>query len=202
MKLIVGLGNPGKAYADTRHNVGFRCINRLAKLYNIPLNQRQCRSRLGIGEIAGAQIILAKPQTFMNLSGKAVSLLVQKFQVPFEDLIVISDDLDLPLGKIRIRQGGSSGGHKGLESIIKSLGSQDFARIRIGIGHPEGEMPDTVAYVLSSFTPEEKGIIEEAIARVGEAIYCLLTEGVSTAMNRFNSPSPDLPLKGEGFPNP
>lgn len=186
MNLIIGLGNPGKAYANTRHNIGFRCINYFAKIHRISLNQRQCRAQLGVGEVAGSQIVLAKPRTFMNSSGKSVGLLVERFQVSPSGVLVIHDDLDLPLGKIRLQHKGSSAGHKGVESIITCLGSQDFPRVRVGIGHPQENNQDVVTYVLSDFSPEEKVVIEMAIARVSEAILCLLTEGITAAMNRYN----------------
>jgi PTH1 family peptidyl-tRNA hydrolase len=189
MKLIVGLGNPGRAYADTRHNIGFRCINRFAKLHGLPLKQRQCRSQIGTGTIADTEIILAKPKTFMNLSGEAVSRLMQRFQIPLHDLVVIHDDLDIPLGNIRIRQEGSSGGHKGVESIIDCLETQSFPRIRVGIGHAEEDSEDAVAYVLSDFSPTESAVVEKTITRVAEAILCLLVEGITSAMNRYNIPS-------------
>lgn len=184
MKLVVGLGNPGKEYADTRHNVGFRCIDHLARQHRISLTQRQCRSQLGRGELAGIPVVLAKPRTFMNPSGEAVRLLVQKFLVPVADLVVIHDDLDLPPGVIRLRQGGSSGGHKGVESIISCLGSRDFLRLRVGIGRPQGQ--DAITYVLSLPAPEEKKVIEETFVRVAAALSCLLTQGIETAMNQFN----------------
>ena len=186
MNLIIGLGNPGKAYADNRHNVGFRCINHFAKIHRISLDQRQCRAQLGIGEVAGTEIVLAKPRTFMNLSGMSVGLLVKRFQVPPSSILVIHDDLDLPLGKIRLQHKGSSGGHKGVGSIIACLGSQDFPRVRVGIGRPQADNQDVIPYVLSDFSPEEKVVIETAIARVGEAILCLLTEGITIAMSRYN----------------
>lgn len=186
MKLIAGLGNPGRAYADSRHNVGFRCINRLAKLHGIPLGRRQSKAQIGIGRMADIEVVLAKPRTFMNTSGEAISLLVRRFDLALHDLVVIYDDVDLPLGKIRLRQGGSSGGHKGVESIIGCLGSQDFPRIRVGIGRPQGDISDTVAYVLGSFTPEEKVVLEETIAKVAEAVLCLLTQGIASAMNKYN----------------
>jgi peptidyl-tRNA hydrolase, PTH1 family len=186
MNLIVGLGNPGETYANNRHNVGFRCINHFAKIHRIPLDQRQCRAQFGVGEVAGTKIVLAKPRTFMNLSGKSVGLLVERFQGSPSGILVIHDDLDLPLGKIRLQPKGSSAGHKGVESIIACLGSQDFPRVRVGIGHPQENNQDVVTYVLSDFSPEEKVVIETAIARVGEAILCLLTEGITIAMNRYN----------------
>jgi peptidyl-tRNA hydrolase, PTH1 family len=189
VKLIIGLGNPGKEYSSNRHNIGFLCINRLAKVHRIALDKKQGKARTGTGTVAGNEVVLAKPQTYMNASGQSVSLLMQKYKVAPEDLIVIQDDLDLPLGKIRIRKGSSSGGHKGANSIISSLGTQDFIRIRVGISRPqlEGEEECSVVdYVLGDFTPEDKPIFEETIHRVSDAIFCLITEGLTVAMNKFN----------------
>ncbi len=185
MNLIIGLGNPGKAYANNRHNLGFRCLNYLAKVQGVSLNQRQCQAQFGIGEVAGKEIVLAKPRTFMNLSGRSVSLLMQRFRTTPSNVLVIHDDLDLPLGKIRLQQRGGSGGHKGIESIIAQLGSRDFPRFRVGIGRPQ-EDEDAAAYVLSDFSPEERVVIDDAIARVTEAILCYSREGIVAAMNRYN----------------
>ena len=192
MKLIVGLGNPGRGYAHNRHNIGFMCLSHFARRQGIRFDKRQGKARTGIGEVAGNIVILARPQTFVNLSGQSVSRLVRKFDIGPGDLFVIHDDLDLSLGKIRIRHGGSSGGHKGVSSIIASLGSQDFTRLRVGVGRPAatedslqpGE--DIISYVLSNFTPEEEQTVTQVVPRVSEAILCLLTEGLASAMNRYN----------------
>ena len=193
MKLIVGLGNPGRIYAHNRHNIGFRCINHLAKHHSIQVKQRSCQAQIGKGKIAGVEILLAKPQTYVNESGKAVSRLFHKYNATPQDLLVIYDDLDLPLGKIRIRQGGSAGGHKGIKSIIAALDSQDFARIKIGIGRPAdgdgralSDEKAIVGYVLSDFTPAEDKLIKSAIATVTQAIEYFLTDGIIAAMNEFN----------------
>ncbi len=193
MKLIVGLGNPGRGHANNRHNVGFVCLNHFARMQGIRFDKKQCKARTGLGEVAGSEVVVAKPQTYMNRSGQSVSLLVKKFNVGLDNLLVIHDDLDLPLGKIRIRQGSSSGGHKGVGSIITELDSQDFIRIRVGIGRPirnegftEFSEDETIAYVLSDFTSDEKQTIAEVIPRVSEAILCLLTEGLTAAMNKYN----------------
>jgi len=193
LKLIVGLGNPGKAYAHNRHNIGFRCLNHLAKLHSIPVKKHQCQSQVGTGKISGIEVLLAKPKTFVNLSGEAVGRLMRKYSIRVNDLIVIYDDLDLPLGKLRLRPGGSAGGHKGINSIISALGSEDFPRIKVGIGRPTTEdgtaITDEdaiVGYVLSGFAPQEEAAIKPAIAAVAEAIHCVLTEGVVAAMNKFN----------------
>jgi PTH1 family peptidyl-tRNA hydrolase len=193
MKLIVGLGNPGLGYARNRHNIGFMCLNRFARKHGIRFDKKQGKARIGRGEVAGNQVVVARPQTYVNLSGQSVSRLVKKFNINLDDLIVIHDDLDLPPGKIRIRQGGSSGGHKGIDSIIADLASPEFVRIRIGIGRPDIAEGDTqtkeaevIAYVLSDFTPEEKRVINQVIPRVSEAIHYLLTEGLTAAMNKYN----------------
>jgi PTH1 family peptidyl-tRNA hydrolase len=193
IKLIVGLGNPGKTYAHNRHNIGFRCVNHLAKLHSIPMKQRQCHSQTGSGDIAGVKVLLAKPSTFVNLSGEAVGRLVHVYKIPLSDLTVICDDLDLPLGKLRLRGGGSGGGHKGMNSIIAALGSQEFARIKIGIGRPAKEDGTPVSdedaivdYVLSDFTRREEAVIKPAFARAAQAIECILAEGITAAMNKFN----------------
>lgn len=188
MKLIVGLGNPGKGYANNHHNVGFMCVHHFARTHDIPFDRKQALARIGIGHVAGGELVLARPQTYMNLSGESVSRLVKKFSIDLNNLIVVHDDLDLPLGKIRIRQGGSAGGHKGVTSIMAALGSQDFGRIRVGIGRPAvmtGEA-DIIDYVLSDFTPEEKQVLSEILPRVTEAILSLLTEGLTAAMNKYN----------------
>ena len=191
-KLIVGLGNPGLSYASNRHNIGFRCLNHFARKHGIRFDKRQCQSRIGSGKVAGSQVVVAKPQTFMNRSGQAVSRLVKKYKVTADSTIVIHDDLDLPLGKIRIRPKGGSAGHKGIESTIACLGSPDFTRIRVGIGRPNTGDPakitedNTMAFVLSDFTATEKQTISRVIPQVSEAVNCLLTEGLTAAMNRYN----------------
>jgi len=193
MKLIVGLGNPGRVYAHNRHNIGFMCLSYFAKEQSIRFDKKQGTARTGTGEVANEKVVLARPQTYMNLSGGSVNKLVRKFNVNLNDLIVIHDDLDLSLGKIRIRHGGSSGGHKGIGSILTHLGNRDFYRIRVGIGRPtvaenyaEGRETEVIDYVLSDFTPDEEKIITQIIPRVSEAIFCLLSEGLTAAMNKYN----------------
>ena len=193
MKLIVGLGNPGQVYARNRHNIGFMCLSHFAKTHSIRFDKKQGQARTGVGEVAVNKLVLGRPQTGMNLSGQSVNRLVKRFDVNLNDLLIIHDDLDLPLGKIRISRGSSSGGHKGIESIIRQLGSADFVRIRVGIGRPdvrEGSDKDKEAeiikYVLSDFTPDEKKTINQVIPRVSEAILYLLGEGLTAAMNKYN----------------
>jgi PTH1 family peptidyl-tRNA hydrolase len=199
MKLIVGLGNPGKEYSGSRHNLGFRCINHLAKAHGIGIDKRQCQAQLGVGRIAGVQVVLAKPRTYMNLSGKSVHMMMDRFKAKREDIVVIHDDLDLPLGRIRLYANGGPGGHKGVESIIAALGSRDFIRIRVGVGRPPPGM-DPVDFVLLDFSPTDRMVIEEAIAKVGEAVPFLLKEGLAAAMNKYNqreSPSPPDQVPGK-----
>jgi PTH1 family peptidyl-tRNA hydrolase len=193
MKLIVGLGNPGRIYARNRHNIGFMCLRHFAKTHSIRFDKKQGQARIGTGEVAGNKLIVARPQTHMNLSGESVIRLVNKFNISLNNLIVIHDDLDLPLGKIRLSQGSGSGGHKGVDSIITHLGSLDFPRLRVGIGRPpiiEGSAEDreaeVVAYVLNDFTPEERKTITQVIPKVSEAILNLLNEGLTAAMNKYN----------------
>jgi PTH1 family peptidyl-tRNA hydrolase len=189
MKLIVGLGNPGRAYANNRHNIGFICINHFARTHGIRFDRKQGRARIGMGKVAENEVVLAKPQTYVNLSGKPVSQLVKRFNISPDNLVVIHDDLDLPLGKIRLSYGSSSGGHKGIDSIINYLGSQDFIRLRVGIDRPdkaEASEDEIITYVLSDFTAEQKQAIVQVIPKVSEAILCLLTEGLTPAMNKYN----------------
>lgn len=193
MKLIVGLGNPGLIYAHNRHNIGFMCLNHFARTHSISLNKKQGQARTGRGRVADNEVVLARPQTSMNLSGQSVSKLAERYDISPDDLIVIHDDLDLPAGKIRIRQGGGSGGHKGIKSIISCLGTQDFIRIKVGIGRPDtADSPvkdreaGVIAYVLSDFTHAEKSTVAAVIPEVSQAIRCLLTEGLNAAMNKHN----------------
>jgi PTH1 family peptidyl-tRNA hydrolase len=193
MKLIIGLGNPGRIYAYNRHNIGFMCLNHFARAQGIRFDKKQGLARIGTGEASGIEVILARPQTYMNLSGQSVGRLLHKFDIDINDLLVIHDDLDLPLGKIRIRHGGGSGGHKGVESIIAELNSQAFSRLRVGIGRPtlgegstETSDADVVTYVLSDFTPDEKQAVTTVIPTASDAILCLLNEGLTAAMNKYN----------------
>ena len=192
MKIIVGLGNPGSHYRLNRHNIGFRCIDYMADKFSIPVKKRLCKSEAGQGNIAGCEVLLARPRTFVNLSGEAISCLLDKFHAKPGELIVIHDDLDLPTGRIRLRMGGKSGGHRGIKSTIDCIGSPDFNRVRIGISRPVNtgsryaDEDEIVDYVLGDFPLEEEDIIKTAMAGVAEAVECLLTDGLETAMNRYN----------------
>ena len=185
--LIVGLGNPGKEYEWTRHNLGFMLIDKLAHDEGIAVGRRECSSFVGRGEIEGKVTRLAKPQTFMNLSGQAVSCLLAKLQTesPIEQLVVISDDLALPLGTIRIRERGSAGGHNGLKSIIASIGTSEFVRLRIGI-QPDHPISDSKRFVLDEFPRSERSIVEETLVKSADAIRTIIRDGALKAMSEFN----------------
>ena len=182
--LIVGLGNPGQEYAATRHNLGFMLIDKLASDEGIAVKRRECQALVGQGEVEGVVTKFAKPQTFMNLSGHAVSCLLAKGE-PTEDLVVISDDLALPLGKIRIRERGSAGGHNGLKSIIAEIGTDEFIRLRIGI-QPDHPISDAKRFVLDQFSGTERTVVEETIARSAQAIRTIIRDGALKAMMEFN----------------
>ena len=188
--LIVGLGNPGKEYEWSRHNLGFMLIDKLASDEGIAVGRRECSSLVGRGEIEGAITKLAKPQTFMNLSGHAVSCLLAKLEVesPIKQLVVISDDLALPLGTIRIRERGSAGGHNGLKSIIAEIGTTEFVRLRIGI-QPEHPISDPKRFVLDSFPRTERSIVMETIEQSAKAIRTIIRDGALKAMTEFNRQS-------------
>lgn len=182
MKLIVGLGNPGRAYAHTRHNVGFDVVDMLARRRKTKVLGRQCRALVGSFDAGGERVLLAKPQTFMNESGSAVSALVDRYGIRPEDLIVVYDDMDLPPGRIRIRKKGSSGGHRGMNSIIRSLGTTDFPRLRIGIGHGD----EAVEHVLSRFSRKELALVRPALERAVDALEMIIKDGIEAAMNVYN----------------
>jgi len=183
--LIAGLGNPGPQYAANRHNVGFQCVERLAAAWGLAFGKRQKRALVVLGTFQGRRIILARPQTFMNESGRAVAPLARFYQVQPERLLVVYDDLDLPLGTVRLRPEGGSGGHKGMRSIIEHLGGQDFPRLRIGVGRPPGRM-DPAAYVLQDFSADEEPLRGEALERAVMAIETWLREGIEAAMEQYN----------------
>ncbi len=184
--LIVGLGNPGAEYAATRHNVGFRCVDALAAAHRLEWARRKkSKARVAEGRIAGRAVLLAKPQTYMNLSGSSVQGLAAFYKIPPERILVIFDDLDIPLGTLRIRPKGGSGGHKGMADIIRKLGTQDFPRIRFGISRPPERM-DPAAYVLQPFRAEELPLVARTVERVVQTVETWLAEGINAAMNRYN----------------
>jgi PTH1 family peptidyl-tRNA hydrolase len=191
VKLIVGLGNPGIEYQFTPHNLGFLAIDRIAGDLGVEVRNRQCRALTARAEIAGQPVLLAKPETFMNLSGLALRELVAEYQADVKsDLIVIHDELDFPLGTIRIRQRGSSAGHNGIESILGALGTDEFLRIRLGIA-PERKIADTIKFVLTPFRKAQLKEIDEVLDSTTKAVEMILKDGPAAAMNRFNRKTVD-----------
>jgi PTH1 family peptidyl-tRNA hydrolase len=183
--LIVGLGNPGRQYERTRHNVGWEVLDLLAKRHGLQFRTKQARAEIARGTIAGRPVILAKPQTFMNLSGQAVRALVQFYKLPLAQVLIIHDDLDLPLGTIRLRERGSAGGHNGLTSVIQQLGTPNVPRLRVGIERPP--VPgDQVNWVLGHFSAAERAELAPALSAAADAAETWLREGITPAMNRFN----------------
>lgn len=189
MKLIVGLGNPGPAYEKTRHNVGFDVIDRLSARWNIGTKTEKFHAWFGQGLIASEPVVLLKPTTWMNRSGQAVSAAGRFYKLELGDLLLLTDDLALPTGRLRFRMSGSAGGHNGLQNVIDHVGSQDWCRLRIGIGEPIG---DPANYVLTRFDRDEEPIMMDAVNRAADAVECWVQHGPQTTMNRFN---PD-PAKG------
>ena len=182
--LIVGLGNPGGRYAQTRHNVGFWCVDHIAKEHSVNFSRRRV-VLAGDGLIGGHPVVLAKPRTFVNHSGKAVTYLLARYRASPQDLLVIYDDMDLPLGKVRLRAKGGAGGHNGINSIIEMTGTQDFPRLRIGIGRPV-DGTDRIGYVLGTMSEVERKLVDEAVERAAWAVDSTLADGIDFAMERFN----------------
>jgi peptidyl-tRNA hydrolase, PTH1 family len=182
--VIVGLGNAGRSYQGNRHNVGFMLVDRLAAAHTISLSRVQQRSIVGDGRIAAHPAILAKPQTYMNLSGDAVGPLVKYYKIPLSNLLVVYDELDLPLGTLRLREKGGAGGHNGMRSIIHHLGDA-FPRLRLGIGRPPGRM-DPAAYVLQDFSRDEAAVVNVMLDQAVQAVTTYITDGITLAMSRFN----------------
>ncbi len=183
--IVIGLGNPGRRYAATRHNVGQWCIDRLGKRHGIALSGRSRLADVGEGIIGGRGVALAKPRTYVNESGRAVTSLMARYSAGPGNLLVVYDDMDLPAGSIRLRARGGSGGHNGMKSVIAATGAREFARLRVGIGRPSGGVGE-VEHVLSSMRREDRDRVEEAVNRAADAIETVLTDGVEAAMNRFN----------------
>ena len=186
MKLIVGLGNPGREYAMTRHNVGFITVERLAEKLGVTVTEKRFSALIGQGQINGEKVILAKPQTYMNLSGEAVSAMLNWYKLDVADLLVIYDDMDLPCGQLRLRPGGGTGGHRGMESIIITIGEDSFPRLRVGIGKPALARFATADFVLGRISEDEADLLREAIDLAVEAIGCIVREGINQAMNQYN----------------
>ncbi len=183
--LLIGLGNPGREYRETRHNVGFMAIDRLCASFDIKLSRMQSKALVGTGHWNETKIVLAKPQTFMNLSGQAVGGLVHFYKVPLTQLLVIHDEIDLPLGTLRIRPAGGSGGNRGQASIIDQLGTQDYPRLRIGVGRPPGQM-QAADYVLQNFSSGDQALLKDVLDHAVEAARTFIQDGLEKAMNLYN----------------
>jgi PTH1 family peptidyl-tRNA hydrolase len=194
MHIIVGLGNPGAEYARTRHNIGWMALDEVARRYEIRVEKKQGEARVGGGSLPSpdgglCRVLLAKPQTYMNLSGRALAALLHFYRVPRSKVLVVTDDLNLPLGRLRLRPSGSDGGHNGLKSVEQALGSRDYARLRIGVGAPsedERRERGTANFVLRAFAAEEWPAVEAAVGRSADCVAAFVTEGCEAAMNRFN----------------
>lgn len=184
--MIVGLGNPGEAYARTRHNVGFRTVDLLAQRLDVKIDRVKCKALTRLVELAGHKVLLVKPQTYMNASGQSVLWASQYYKVPPERILVLSDDISLPVGRIRVRAQGSAGGHNGLKSIIADLKSQEFPRVKIGVGAKPCPEYDLADWVLSNFTAQEEKVLKEAIDHASDAAVEVLRAGVPSAASRFN----------------
>jgi PTH1 family peptidyl-tRNA hydrolase len=197
--LIVGLGNPGREYAQTRHNIGFRCVDAIAAAHGLAFTKRQSKALVADGLINARRVLLVKPQTYMNLSGEAVRGLLDFYKIPLEDLLAISDDMDLPIGTLRIREKGGAGGQKGLKSLIEHLGTRDFARMRIGIGRPPGRM-DPMDYVLQDFGSSESILVIETLDRAVRAVETWLHDGLAIAMTRHNGTADEAARNATALP--
>ena len=185
MLLLVGLGNPGPRYSYTRHNVGFRFIDLMAKRADIRLSERRAKAVLGRGRIAGHDVVLAKPRTFMNNSGEGIEYLLARFGGRPSDLLVVYDEMALPVGRIRLRAAGSHAGHNGIRSIIATVHTEDFPRLRIGVGQPS-ENGESIPHVLGRFSKPEEPLIAKAVQDAAAAVQCMLEENIDIAMNRYN----------------
>jgi PTH1 family peptidyl-tRNA hydrolase len=187
--LLVGLGNPGREYRNTRHNIGFLVIDRLSTDLNILVGRLQNQAMTGLGTDAGKRVLLCKPVTFMNLSGQAIGALLRFYKIPVANLLVIHDEIDLPLGTLRMRGSGGSAGNKGIASIIERLGTEDFSRLRLGVGRPPGQKM-AANYVLHPFARDEQETLAYVLERAASAARVFVHEGLETAMNRFNGTLP------------
>lgn len=183
--LIVGLGNPGRGYQDNRHNIGFQLLNRLAERLGVSFSRLQSKALVTDSRYQGHKVILAKPQTFMNLSGQSAGPLVNFYKVPLENLLIVYDEVDLPFGTLRLRPFGGSGGHNGMKSLITRLGTEAFPRLRLGVGRPPGRM-EAADYVLQDFSKQEQELLPEILEQAGEAALTFVAQGIEAAMTQYN----------------
>lgn len=186
LRLVVGLGNPGEAYAKTRHNAGFMVADKISDAFSIALEKRKFDARFGMGSVNGVKIVLAKPMAYMNRSGPQVQNIARYFRILCEDMLVVHDDIDLAFGRLKIKEKGGDGGHKGVRSIIDAFGGGDFTRLRIGVGRPEVD-GNAADYVLGKFTLEEKKVLSQIITAARDAVVTILCKGTKEGMNRFNN---------------
>lgn len=200
LHLIVGLGNPGSKYEKTRHNIGFQCLDALAQRHGLSFSKHEHKAQVAGGLILGKRVLLAKPQTYMNVSGDSVGQLVNFYKVPFERILIVCDDLDLPLGTLRLRKSGSSGGQNGMKHILVRLGTQDINRVRFGIGRPPGRM-NPADYVLTPFKGDDEILAAETIERAIKAIETWLIDGIELAMTRHNSSAEEAKPQPSQTPN-
>ena len=184
--LLVCLGNPGREYEETRHNIGFLTADALERREGVKINKLRYRALTGEFRAGGQRVLVLKPQTYMNLSGESVKLAGGFYKIPPDHVLVVSDDVALPLGKLRIRAGGSAGGHNGLKNIIAHLGTDQFPRIRVGVGAPEHPDHEMIDWVIGKFSPAEKKVVDEAVSRALDAALCVIERGVNEAQNRYN----------------
>lgn len=186
LRLVVGLGNPGDAYLKTRHNAGFMVVDEVAEAFSIPLVKRKFDTIFGRGSVDGVEVILIKPMAFMNLSGPPVLKIANYFKILCEDMLVIHDDIDLVLGRLKINEKGGDGGHKGVRSLMDAFGGGDFMRLRIGVGRPEAGI-SAADYVLNGFSAKEKEVLDQIITKARDAVVTILCKGTKEGMNRFNN---------------
>ena len=187
MKVIAGLGNPGAEYANTPHSIGFEVVDAVARGIGASWSgSSSFRGELATGLLGAVKVLLVKPQTYMNLSGECVSPVLKYHNATIEDLLVVSDDIDLPVGRLRIRKGGSAGGHNGLKSVIERTGSSDFVRLRVGVGRDPQGRSNVIGHVLGKFSPEDRKAMDEVVAKAAEAVGAIENENLETAMNRYN----------------
>jgi PTH1 family peptidyl-tRNA hydrolase len=187
MKVIAGLGNPGAEYANTPHSIGFEVVDAVARGIGASWKgSSSFKGELATGLLGGVKVLLVKPQTYMNLSGECVSPVLKYHNATIQDLLVVSDDIDLPVGRLRIRKGGSAGGHNGLKSVIERTGSPDFVRLRIGVGRDPRSRSNVIGHVLGKFSPEDRQAMDEVVATAAEAVGAIENENLETAMNRYN----------------
>ena len=202
MKVIAGLGNPGAEYANTPHSIGFEVVDAVARGIGASWKgSSSFKGELAAGILGGVKVLLVKPQTYMNLSGDCIAPVLKYHNATIQDLLVVSDDIDLPVGRVRIRKGGSAGGHNGLKSVIERTGSQEFARLRIGVGRDPQSRSNVIGHVLGKFSPDDRKVMDEVVAEAAEAVGAIENENLETAMNRYNGWTAPAAVRSAGEGN-